>query len=66
MSLNAYLTKLLVEGVVAEKAAEFGDLMDKKTAEFAALRLEGGGGVPDEMMLSVITSEALLAEIVSA
>lgn len=66
MSLNAYLTKLLVEGAVAEKAAEFGDLMDKKIAEFAALRLGGGGGVPDEMMLSVITSEALLAEIVSA
>lgn len=65
MSLNAYLTKLLVEGAVAEKAAEFGELMDKKISEFAAMRPTTGGGVPDELMLSIITSEALLASIIS-
>lgn len=66
MSLNAYLAKLLVEGAVAEKAAEFGELMDQKIAEFAALRPVTGGGLPDELMLSIITSEALLASVVSA
>lgn len=66
LSLNAYLTKLLVEGAVAEKVHEFEERMDAKIAELAAVRPGGGGGIPDELMLSIITSEALLASVVSA
>ena len=66
LSLNGYLTKLLVEGAVAEKVHEFAETMDQKIAALAAVGKTGGGGVPDEILLSIITSEALLAQIVSA
>ena len=66
LSLNGYLTKLLVEGAVAEKVHEFAETMDQKIAALAAVGKTGGAGVPDEILLSIITSEALLAEIVSA
>ena len=65
LSLNAYLTKLLVEGAVAEKVHEFEERMNEKIAELAAVKAGGGGGIPDELMLSIITSEALLASVIS-
>lgn len=66
LSLNAYLINLLVQGAVAEKVQDFAERMDEKIAALAAVGKIGDGGVPDEILLSIITSEALLAEIVSA
>lgn len=65
LSLNAYLTKLLVEGAVAEKVHEFEERMDAKIAELSAVKAGGGAGFPEELMLSIITCEALLASVVS-
>ena len=66
LTLNAYLSKLLLEGAVAEKVHEFAETLDQKIAALAAVGKAERDGVPDEILLSIMTSEALLAEIVSA
>ena len=49
LSLNVYLTKLLVEGAVAEKVHEFAETMVQKIAALAAVGKTGGAGVPGQL-----------------
>lgn len=67
LSLNGYLTKLLVEGAVAEKVHEFAEMMDQK---ISALTSVGSGGavqtLPESVRMSIYTSEYMLTAIVEA
>lgn len=65
LSLNLFITKLLVEGFVSGKVQDFADAMDARIAKIQEVGASASPGVSDDLMLSIITSEALLAEIVS-
>lgn len=66
MPLNGYLTKMLVQGVVAENMLEFQDRMAALVATIPTELKAEGGGIPDHIALSLFTSEALLTAIVTA
>lgn len=66
MPLNGYLTKLLVQGVVAENMLEFSERLESLVARIPTELKQEGGGIPDHIALSLFTSEALLTAIVTA
>lgn len=63
--LATYLALLLKEGVIAESAAEIEERLRRVVHEAAALTgRPASGGIPDEVLVSIFTSEALLSAIV--
>lgn len=66
MPLNAFITKTLVQGVTAENMLEFEERMTKLLGSIPAEVKGSGGGVPDDLALSLFTCEALLTAIVEA
>lgn len=66
VSTSAFIRQRLVEGMVAENAA---DIEARLVALMHEIQGASGGratGMSDEMMLSILTSEALLATVVQA
>ena len=66
ISTSAFIRQRLVEGMVAENAA---DIEARLVALMREIQGASGGraaGIPDEMMLSILTSEALLATVVQS
>jgi hypothetical protein len=66
MSVNSYVTRLLVQGVIAENVHEFEERMQTLFAEMRAERGNAGEAIPEDLALSVFTCEALLTAIVGA
>jgi hypothetical protein len=66
LAFNTYLTKLLIEGAVALKVAEFEERMAALIGQIPESVRSGGAAIPDAFSLSVLTCEALLSEIASA
>lgn len=64
ISLSAFLTKTLVAGVIADNMLEFEERIAALMAKIPASLPSSGERVPDEIALSVFTSEALLTAIV--
>lgn len=69
LSLNGYLTKLLVEGAVAGKVYEFEERMSALIASIPQSIPTAGGTttslISDNMQLSILTCEAMLSGILA-
>lgn len=61
--MNAYLSKLLVDGAVAGKVQEFEERMQRLIELIPDSLTNGGGTIPDPFLLSLLTCEAILSEI---
>ena len=66
MSLSAYLSKVLVQGVIAESMQDFEGKISDLVASIPASIDSQKEAVPDDIALSVFTCEALLTAIVEA
>lgn len=67
ISISEYLRQTLVQGVIAENVHEIEQRLRRLIDEFRAGGHGGGPAViPDELLLSMFTSEAMLAAIVEA
>lgn len=66
MPLNAFITKTLVQGVTAENMLEFEERIERLVGSIPSDLRGLGGGVPDDLALSLFTCEALLTAIVEA
>ncbi|WP_459203498.1 plasmid mobilization protein (plasmid) [Ralstonia pseudosolanacearum] len=67
VSVSDYLRQMLVQGVIAENVREIELRLQRVVAQ---INVSGGGDgkatIPDEVLLSVFTSEALLTAIVES
>lgn len=63
VTMNAHLSKLLVDGAVAGKVQEFEERMQRLIAQIPASVAQGGASLPEPFLLSLLTCEAILAEI---
>lgn len=61
--MNAYLSKLLVDGAVAGKVQEFEERMQRLIALIPESVSTGAAAIPDPYLLSLLTCEAILSEI---
>lgn len=67
VSVSNYLRDLLQQGVIAENVHEIEQRLKRLIAEINAGGGAGGdAAIPDDVLLSIFTSEALLAAIVEA
>lgn len=67
VSLSDFLRNLIVQGMIAENAL---DIEQRMRVMIGEMQLQGGSGgradLPDSVLLSLFTSEALLTAIVEA
>jgi hypothetical protein len=66
MTLSAYLSKVLVQGVIAESMQDFEGRISDLVASIPASIDSQKEAVPDDIALSIFTCEALLTAIVEA
>lgn len=67
ISISEYLRQTLVQGVIAENVHEIEQRLKRVVDEIRASGNAGGQvAIPDELLLSVFTAEAMLAAIVEA
>jgi len=67
ISISEYLRQTLVQGVIAENVQEIEQRLKRVVDEFRASWNAGGQvAIPDELLLSVFTAEAMLTAIVEA
>ncbi len=67
ISISEFLRQTLVQGVIAENVHEIEQRLRRLIDEIRASGQVGGNvAIPDEMLLSIFTSEAMLAAIVEA
>ncbi len=67
MSLSDFLRNMIVQGMIAENALDIEQRMRAMIGEFQLQASSGGqAALPDSVLLSLFTSEALLAAIVEA
>jgi hypothetical protein len=67
LSLSAYLSQLLVKGVISENVMDIEDRLRSLIHEIALQSPVGGSGrLPDNALLSLFTCENLLTAIVEA
>ena len=65
LRVSDYLRGLLTQGVITENVQEIEQRLRALIGEIAAAGdRAGGGAIPDALLLSVLTSEALLSKIV--
>ncbi len=63
ISVSEFLRQMLVQGVIAENIQEIEERLRESVAE---IRCAQSGAIPEELLLSLFTSEALLTAIVEA
>ena len=66
ISMNAHLSKLLVEGAIAGKVQEFEERMSRLIAQIPESVKSGGASIPDHFLLSMLTCEAILSDIAAS
>lgn len=66
-TLSEFLRHLLIQGMIAESVTDIEERLGALIRQSAAISAQSKGAeIPDDMLLSVFTSEALLAAIVEA
>lgn len=67
VSLSEFLRQTLVQGVIAENVQDIEERLRQLLSEIRADKKSAGGAdIPDDLLLSVFTSENMLASIVEA
>lgn len=66
VTMNAFLSKTLVDGAIAGKVQEFEERMERLIARIPESLTTGSATLPDQFLLSLLTCEAILAEIAGA